>query len=977
MCRPIRGLSEARGFKLKDHVLACFGGAGAQHACAIARELGMKRIVVHAYAGILSAYGLGLADVVVDKQVPVALRFSEASVHLKIKDRCCELEKEAIAELKRDGFGDEQVRTEKFLNLRYEGTDNAIMTAQPADGDYQRAMSEVFKREYGFVLSGSRELLIDDIRVRAVGATAPLQRRQLERCAEEHGNPSVREYTCVYFRKTGWVEAPVFQLSELLAGHAVVGPAIIMERTSTIVIEPCSTAHVAAEGDLIIELDELDVQPMTPSSTASAAAVPEPVDPIMLSVFANRFMSIAEQMGHTLQRTAISVNIKERLDFSCAIFGGDCGLVANAPHVPVHLGAMADTVRAQVSKLAGRFAPGDVIVANDPTAGGSHLPDITVITPVFAADLGVLSLSGWEGNNNNKPLFFCASRGHHADVGGSTPGSMPADSTSLAEEGAVINAFLLVKQGVFDEEGIIDLLNEPARRQAPSDKPGMKLAACRNMTDVVSDLKAQVAANAKGISLLHELMRVYSQPVVVSYMAHVQANAADCVRSMLREYAQHLSARCEKRTGSSRTEAEDLPEEEQSADGDRAPITMTTVDYMDDGNPICLQLTIDPVDCTAHFDFTGTGPQVYGNWNSPVAVTTAAVIYCLRILVGRDIPLNSGFLEPVRITIPEGSMLRPAPDAAVCAGNVLTSMRITDVILRAFGACAASQGCMNNFAFGDEKFGYYETIAGGAGAGPDWAGTSAVQCHMTNTRMTDVEILEKRYPVLVKQFSVRRGSGGAGEYAGGDGVVREIEFLRGNIIASLLTERRSFAPYGMAGGADGQRGKNLLLRRTGNEGIDRETTASQLAASHKLLEPVNQHTYQPAQSGSNAHVTPLAGSDCTTIALGSKCKFTLNKGDTVRVALIATNALSLRVWNICFMLLPSSYFSCLLQLRFMLVFCSCKSIANHARDCAFLGRALLTLFARISGLVLTCACARARVERNCCSFSVDDDPTPI
>lgn len=796
MCRPIRELSEARGYNPSDHVLACFGGAGAQHVCAIARALGIRTAVVHRHAGILSAFGMGMADVVVERQMPCALRLDESGADSDISARHLSLESEAVAELQREGFLMERVVLERFLNLRYEGTDSSLMVPQPADGDYAKAMAETFSQEFGFSLSGRRCLFVDDVRVRAVGKSAILEPRPI---AASTAPPAAKETARVYF-ENGWVEAaPVYHLQDLLAGQSLPGPAIVMNGTCTCILEPRSTAVVTGEGDLRIDIETIE------------AEVPEDVshaDPIQLSVFSNRFMSIAEQMGRTLQRTAISVNIKERLDFSCAIFGPDGGLVANAPHVPVHLGAMGDTVKAQLEIFKGRLAQGDVIVANAPDAGGSHLPDITVITPVFPEDAKDASQA---------PIFYCASRGHHADVGGSTPGSMPSDSVTLEEEGAVINGFLLVRQGVFDEAGIRKLLLAPGLLPSPPDRPEVKLAGCRNLSDVLSDLKAQVAANAKGIRLLHQLMRQYSKPVVLAYMGHVQANAAECVKQMLRDYGHRLR---EAGIGESQ--------------GDT--IVVSASDRMDDGNEIQLRLSIDTVEGQASFDFAGTGPQVYGNWNAPRAITTAAVIYCLRLLVGREIPLNSGCLQPIRIAVPPDTMLSPDSGAAVCAGNVLTSQRITDVILRAFSAVAASQGCMNNFTFGDAGFGYYETIAGGSGAGPGWHGTSAVQCHMTNTRMTDVEIMEKRYPVLVEEFSLRKNSGGLGQFVGGCGVVREIRFLRSGITVSLLTERRSVAPYGLAGGESGQTGRNILLRGGGK-----------------------------------------------TIALSSKCKLVVKKGDRIRI----------------------------------------------------------------------------------------------
>jgi len=765
MCRPIRELSEARGFNPSEHVLACFGGAAAQHVCSIARALNMRTAVVHRYSGILSAYGMGLADVVVERQEPCATQLSEENM-CHLRERQAALAKSAKQELQTQGFAEKDVEVVLYLNLLYEGTDNALMVREPSDGDYSAAMRAVFKREYGFELSSGRTIRVEDVRVRGVGKGAVVEPPRIA-VAASPTPPAAADSTKVYFESGGWLQTPVFMLTGLLSGHVVPGPAVIMNGTSTVVIEPCASAHVTIEGDLRIELE--DTKTVFESSLA--------VDPIQLSVFSNRYMSIAEQMGRTLQRTSTSVNIKERLDFSCAIFGSDSGLVANAPHVPVHLGAMADTVRCQVEKLKGRLSVGDVIVANNPASGGSHLPDITVITPVFA-----------EGAPAKEPIFYCASRGHHADVGGSTPGSMPSDSCCLVEEGAVVDAFLLVKKGVFDEEGITELLMAPAK--VPRGENEAPLSGCRNLTDVLSDLKAQVAANAKGISLLHGLIREYSQPLVLAYMRHVQDNGAYCVREMLKEFAGTLDLK--EKTGSIAAE-----------------------EWMDDGTKVKLRMTIDGEKGEAHFDFTGTGPQVLGNWNAPRAISSAALLYCLRLLVGRDIPLNSGCLEPVKITIPDGTILSPHPEAAVCAGNVLTSMRVTDVILKAFAACAASQGCMNNFSFGDKSFGYYETIAGGSGAGPDWSGTSGVQCHMTNTRMTDVEIMERRYPVLVRQFALRKGSGGDGEFRGGDGVIREVQFLRDGIVASLLCERRVTQPYGLCGGGPGATGLNLLHRADG------------------------------------------------------------------------------------------------------------------------------------------------------------------
>uniref|UniRef100_A0A8D0HJC7 5-oxoprolinase, ATP-hydrolysing n=1 Tax=Sphenodon punctatus TaxID=8508 RepID=A0A8D0HJC7_SPHPU len=473
-------------------------------------------------------------------------------------------------------------------------------------------------------------------------------------------------------------------------------------------------------------------------------------------------------MGRILQRTAISTNIKERLDFSCALFGPDGGLVSNAPHIPVHLGAMQETVQFQIQNLSADLREGDVILSNHPCAGGSHLPDLTVITPVF-----------WPGEP--RPVFFVASRGHHADIGGITPGSMPPHSRSLQEEGAVFISFKLVTDGVFQEEAVTEAL------LAPSRIPGSSGSRC--LHDNLSDLRAQVAANQKGIQLVSELIGLYGLDVVQAYMAHIQANAEVAVREMLRDFAVRQ--------------------------GELGRLLLVEAqDHMDDGSPICLQVQIDPREGSAVFDFTVSGHEVYGNWNAPRAITLSALIYCLRSMVGQEIPLNQGCLAPVRTIIPKGSILDPSLDAAVVGGNVLTSQRVVDVIFRAFGACAASQGCMNNVTFGNERVGYYETVAGGAGAGPCWHGRSGVHTHMTNTRITDPEILEKRYPVLLRCFELARGTGGAGQFRGGDGVRRELLF-REEMVLSVLSERRAFRPYGLQGGEPGSPGLNLLLRQDG------------------------------------------------------------------------------------------------------------------------------------------------------------------
>ncbi|KAF5739275.1 putative 5-oxoprolinase [Tripterygium wilfordii] len=763
MCRPIRQLTEMKGHETKNHALACFGGAGPQHACAIARSLGMQEVLIHRFCGILSAYGMGLADVVEEAQEPyVAVYGSESIVDASRREAM--LLEQVKQKLQVQGFKEENITTETYLNLRYEGTDTAIMVkGQQNDNavgfDYSVEFMKLFQQEYGFRLQ-NRNILICDVRVRGIGVTNIFKPLAIEPAS---GTPKLEGLYEVYFGN-GWHDTPLFKLENLGFGHVIPGPAIIMNGNSTVIVEPNCNAIITEYGNIKIEIE----------SIIRTVKVSEKVaDVVRLSIFNHRFMGIAEQMGRTLQRTSISTNIKERLDFSCALFGPDGGLVANAPHVPVHLGAMSTTVRWQLEYWGDNLDAGDVLVTNHPAAGGSHLPDITVITPVF---------------DHGKLVFFVASRGHHAEIGGITPGSMPPFSKSIWEEGAAIKAFKLVQKGVFQEEGIIKLLQFPC-----SDELAHKIPGTRRLQDNLSDLRAQVAANQRGISLIKELIGHYGLDTVQAYMKYVQLNAEEAVREMLKSVATRISSRSDKL------------EEKNS-------ITIKEEDYMDDGSIIHLQLTIDSDKGEAFFDFSGTSSEVYGNWNAPEAVTAAAVIYCLRCLVDVDIPLNQGCLAPVKINIPTGSFLSPSDKAAVVGGNVLTSQRITDVVLTAFQACACSQGCMNNLTFGDDTFGYYETIGGGSGAGPTWKGSSGVQCHMTNTRMTDPEIFEQRYPVLLHKFGLRENSGGTGVHNGGDGLVREIEF-RLPVVVSILSERRVHSPRGLNGGKDGARGANYLITK--------------------------------------------------------------------------------------------------------------------------------------------------------------------
>ncbi|XP_037068536.1 5-oxoprolinase-like [Pollicipes pollicipes] len=761
MCRPIRSLTQARGHDTSHHALACFGGAGGQHACAIARALGMGTVFVHRYAGILSAFGMALADVVHEAQEPCGRPYTPE--HFAYFDeRLSALTEVCRQKLRQQNFPDHKITTEVHLHMRYDQTDCALMVqpvarqagdgAAPASGDFMAAFLQRYRKEFGFVI-GDRDVIVDDVRVRGLGGASVEDDAALPPAAKP---PCPKTESEVYF-EDGFHTVGVYLLSELGAGHEIAGPAVIMDSLSTILVEPDCTATITARGDVRVCI-----------GSGERPRVGPELDAIQLSIFSHRFMSLAEQMGRILQRTSISTNIKERLDFSCALFGPDGGLVSNAPHIPVHLGAMQEAVQYQIRALGDAIRPGDVLLSNHPSAGGSHLPDLTVITPVFYRD-------------SDGPVFFVASRGHHADIGGITPGSMPPHSKSLLEEGACFKSFKLVEAGVFQEEAVTAAL------LAPGEIPGS--SGTRNLRDNLSDLRAQVAANQKGISLVGELIDYYGLPVVQAYMAHIQQAAELAVRDMLRQIGRGASSR----SGAAR---------------------LRFTDRMDDGSPIQLAVDIDEEAGSAVFDFSGTGYEVWGNCNAPRAITLSAIIYCLRCMVGHDVPLNQGCLAPIQIRIPPGSLLDPSETAAVVGGNVLTSQRIVDVVLGAFGACAASQGCMNNVTFGDDRFGYYETVAGGAGAGPSWDGRSGVHSHMTNTRITDPEIIEARYPVVVQRFSLNPGTGGAGRHRGGDGVVRELLF-RKPLTLSILTERRVFQPYSLDGGAPGARGQNLLLKHDG------------------------------------------------------------------------------------------------------------------------------------------------------------------
>ena len=739
MVRAILKITASRGHDARDHILSCFGGAGGQHACAIARALGISRIFISRFAGVLSAYGMGLADVAVDKEEPVSVQLKKETL-ADLQQKLLVLAEKVAAELKQKG--NFTLKVQRYLNMRYEGSDTTLMIRESAEESFAESFTKMHHREFGFN-PPERNILVEAIRVRAEGKSPHPVQPPLPK-GKRNFVPLSRQ-SCYFAGR--WHETPVYLLESLAAGQELEGPVILIQDTSTILIEPSCRATVTAFGDVEIEVEALPVRP-----------VGTELDAVQLSLFGSRFMSIAEQMGRVLQRTAVSTNIKERLDFSCAIFGPEGDLVANAPHQPVHLGSMGEAVRHQIKLNGHPVAEGEVWVTNHPATGGSHLPDITVITPVV---------------QEGRTIFFVASRGHHADIGGTTPGSMPPFSQSLAEEGVCIKTFKLVQNGEFQESAITKILQD---------------AGTRALADNLSDLKAQVAANRKGITLLNELVQSHSLKVVQAYMKHLRDNAGQSVRALLKK----LGGKKEK------------------------TVWLKAEDFGDDGSRIARTVRIATQAGSACFDFSGTSKELPNNLNTPRAVTFSAILYCLRCLVDSNIPLNQGCLEPVEVLIEEGSLLAPSDKAAVAAGNVLSSQRITDVIFKAFKACAASQGCMNNLTFGNDRFAYYETIAGGAGAGSDWHGQSAVHTHMTNTRITDPEVLEQRYPVILREFSIRKGSGGKGKFNGGDGVIREIEFLVPLKVA-ILSERRVYAPYGMDGGGPGVKGKNLLIKKDGSE----------------------------------------------------------------------------------------------------------------------------------------------------------------
>lgn len=739
MANAIKQISIQRGYDVSGYALNCFGGAGGQHACKVADALGMTTVFVHPLAGVLSAYGMGLADLRVMREKAVETRFEEAIVPSLARDLDA-LAEDGLAEMRRQGIDPAKIETMRKLHLKYEGTDSALVVPFASVAQASAEFAAQHRTRYGFTMPG-KAVVVEAVAVEVVGHTESAEDPVLATGAATPPAPAAR----VNMYSDGAThDTPVYVRETLKPGMRIAGPAILSDRNATTIVEPGWAAEVTARDHLVLRRVE---------ALARQHAVGTKVDPVMLEVFNNLFMSIAEQMGVALQNTAYSVNIKERLDFSCALFDRQGNLIANAPHMPVHLGSMGESVAAVTRAREGTMRPGDVYVLNAPYNGGTHLPDVTVVMPVF-------------DEAGAEILFFVASRGHQADIGGLTPGSMPPDSTTVEEEGVLIDNFLLVEQGRFRETEMTALLRSgkyPARNPAQN----------------IADLKAQIAACEKGAQELRKMVRDFGLATVRAYMGHVQDNAEEQVRRVL----------------------------DVLKDGEFA--------YpMDDGAVIKVKVSIDKARRTGRLDFTGTSPQRPNNFNAPSAVCMAAVLYVFRTLVEDDIPMNAGVLKPLEVIIPEGCMLRPKYPAAVVAGNVETSQAVTDTIYGALGVMAGAQGTMNNFTFGNDRHQYYETISGGSGAGPGFDGCDAVQTHMTNSRLTDPEVLEWRFPVRVESFEIRRGSGGKGKWRGGDGTIRKIRFLE-DMTCAILANRRVVEPFGADGGANGKLGRNWVERTDG------------------------------------------------------------------------------------------------------------------------------------------------------------------
>ncbi len=734
MANAIKKISVQRGYDVTQYTMNCFGGAGGQHACLVADTLGMETVFIHPFAGVLSAFGMGLADVRAIHEHQFARPIDD---HSAAAQELATLTAAAKAEVREQGLPESAITVVTTAHIRTTGAHQTLEVPFGSVAEMTQAFQQIHKQRFGFV-PVQADLIIDLLTAEAIGATGEAV------TLPDTVGATQPAHTAQMFSGGAWRDVPLVDRTKLSKGQTVDGPAILTEPTGTNIIEDGWRAECATGGNLVLRR----IIPLH-----RAEAIGTSVDPVMLEVFNNLFMSIAEQMGATLANTAYSVNIKERLDFSCAIFDQHGDLVANAPHVPVHLGSMSGSVRSILAQNAGKIRPGDVFMMNNPFNGGTHLPDVTVITPVFD-----------EAGQNI--IYTVASRGHHADIGGTTPGSAPPDSRHIDEEGVLIDNFLLVKAGALQERETRDLLSSAKY-------------PCRNVDQNLADLAAQIAANATGVRELQKITRQFGLPVVHAYMGHVQDNAEESVRRVLDVLHDCSFA---------------YP--------------------LDSGAQIKVAMTVDKASRTAHIDFTGTSPQDAFNYNAPLSICRAVVLYVFRTLVGSDIPMNEGCMKPLHLTVPAGSMINPDAPAAVISGNTEVSQAIADTLYGALGVVAGSQGTMNNFVYGNETLQNYETICGGAGAGDGFDGASAVHSHMTNTLMTDPEVLENRFPVRVEEFSIRAGSGGGGAYRGGDGITRKLRFLE-PMTVTVLTSHRKTQPHGAAGGQPGQTGENTVIRSCG------------------------------------------------------------------------------------------------------------------------------------------------------------------
>ena len=739
MANAIKKISVQRGYDVTRYALNCFGGAGGQHACLVADALGMTKVLIHPFSSLLSAYGMGLADIRATRQQAIEEPFGNKAL-AALKKIGTQLGKEAKNEVNGQGVPAPSIEVIVRAHIRYAGTDTALVVKAGTLAAMKAAFEKAHKAQFGFI-DRMKDLVIEAVSVEAVGGGAKFREKSLKTTRGKLPSPARRTK---FFSAGQWHKAAVYTREQIKPGQKIKGPAIVIEPHQTVVVEPGWQAELTKKNHLVLaRIRKLKRQ----------AAIGTRADPVMLEVFNNLFMSIAEQMGVALQNTAYSVNIKERLDFSCAVFDGNGSLVANAPHMPVHLGSMDRSVETIIRDNKGKIRPGDVYAINAPYNGGTHLPDITVCTPVF-------------DKAKRKILFWVASRGHHADVGGISPGSMSPNATTIEQEGVYLDNFKLVDRGRFLEKELYAALT------------GAKYPA-RNPVQNINDIKAQIAANEKGVQELRKMVAHFGQPVVDAYMKHVQDNAAESVRRVI----------------------DRLHDSEFSCE-------------MDQGTVIKVKITVDKKKREATVDFTGTSKQQPTNFNAPEPVTRAAVLYVFRVMVDDDIPMNAGCLRPINIVIPKQSMLSPEYPAAVVAGNVETSQAVTNCLFGALGALAAAQGTMNNLNFGNEKYQYYETICSGSPAGPGFDGTDAVHTHMTNTRLTDPEILEFRYPVVLEDFHIRKDSGGKGQWKAGDGVLRVIRFLE-KMECTILSGHRRIPPFGLAGGEPGQVGRNSVRRKDG------------------------------------------------------------------------------------------------------------------------------------------------------------------